>query len=271
VRLGVCTITALDRPLEEAARAAGRAGAEGVELTARPPHWRAGAGRREAEAARRVLDAAGLAALAFGSYLGKDAPPGPEEPERTVEAAAAMGAPCLRVWAEPAAGGGREEALLDLLRRCVDRAAARGLTVVVERHLGSLADDAERVERLLDAVPGLALAWQPLDGLPQGQVGAQPADAARLGPRARHVHLKNYRVDAASGRLHLGASLARGALDWRRILATLRRGGYDGALCVEFTRFDAAPLEERLAADLAFARQAWEEAPPPGGADTEGT
>ncbi|MDX1649614.1 MAG: TIM barrel protein, partial [Myxococcota bacterium] len=106
------------------------------------------------------------------------------------------------------------------------------------------------------------LAWQPLDGLPREAAAAQPDDAARLAPRACHVHLKNYRMDAASGRLHLGAALEEGALDWRRMLAALRAAGYDDALCLEFTRFDAAPLTERLAADLAFAREAWRAAAP---------
>lgn len=262
MRLGVCTMTALDRPLADAARAAAEAGAEGVEITARPPHWPPHATPRDAEAARRAVADAGLAVLAFGSYLGKEAPPAAGEIERTVEATLALGAPVLRVWAEPAAGGGEAGGVAALLRRVAEAAAAGGLRVAVERHVGSLADDADRVQRLLDAVdhPALGLAWQPLDGLPREAATAQPDDAARLAPRACHVHLKNYRVDAASGRLHLGASLAEGALDWRRILAALRAAGYEDALCLEFTRFDAAPLALRLAEDLAFARRAWRDA-----------
>jgi sugar phosphate isomerase/epimerase len=265
VKLGVCTMVALDRPLDEAARAAARAGAEGLEITARPPHWPEGAPEARAEAARRAVENAGLAVLAFGSYLGKGAPPGPGEVERSVEIAVRLGAPRLRVWAEPAAGAGREEAVQALLRRTVEAAAARGVGVVVERHVGSLADRPDRVERLLEAVPGLGLVWQPLDGLPAEEAAAQPDDAGRLAARTRHVHLKNYVVDPASGRLHLGASLAEGALDWGRILAALRRSGYDDTLCLEFTRFAAGPLESRLAADLSFARRAWDDAADPPG------
>jgi sugar phosphate isomerase/epimerase len=197
---------------------------------------------------------AGIEVMAYGSYLGAgSAPPAPDDARRAVEAAAALEAPLLRVWAECAPGADPAPVRAHLRAVC-DAAAPLGQTVVVERHVGSLADTPERVERLLAEVdrPNFALNYQVLDFLPEGEAAAQPADAARLAGRARYFHLKNYRVQG--GRLVHGASLAAGALDCAALLRAAFAAGYAGPLAIEFLSFDARPLEEKLAADVAWLR-----------------
>jgi sugar phosphate isomerase/epimerase len=262
--LALCSISALDRPLAAAAALAAAQGLDGLEVTARPPHLDPAAPERELRAAGRAVREAGVEVVAYGSYLGRsDAlgaqAAGERAAEREARVAAALGAPRLRVWAderagEPDLGFART---VETLRAACDAAAQGGIDVVVERHVGSFADTPERIERLLAEVgrPNLALNYQVLDGLPQRLAGQQPDDARRLAGRARYFHLKNTRPAADGlGPMPPGGSLAGGVLDYRRILRAAFEAGYAGPLTLEFLSFEPKPLEEKLAADVAFVR-----------------
>lgn len=255
--LAFCSISALDRPLAEAATVAARAGLA-LEVTAHPPHLDPGAGVEAARDAAAAVRGAGVQIVAYGSYLGRFGQIELAHAEREAAIAAALGAPLLRVWAEPIPDGASDLGpVVDLLRTACDRAAGDGITVVVERHLGSFADTPERIEQLLAAVdrPNLALNYQVLDFLPPDAAAAQPADAARLAPLARYCHLKNYQFnEAAGGPLLPGGSLAGGALDYRTILAALLGAGYRGPLTIEFLAADPRPVEEKLGEDVRFLR-----------------
>lgn len=257
--LGFCSISALDRSLARAAEAAAAAGLDGLEVTDRPPHLEPGASLEAAREAGRAVRAAGVAVIAYGSYLGRSGPRSAEHAAREVAVAEALGAPLLRMWAEPVPGapeGGFDDTVRLLEATCA-AAAAREIDVVVERHIGSFADTAERIERLLAAVarPNLALNYQVLDFLPPDAVSAQPADVRRLAPLARYFHLKNYRPNPeAGGPLLPGGSLAAGAIDQRALLEAAFAAGYAGPLTIEFLSFEPLPLERKLAADAAFVR-----------------
>jgi len=252
--LGFCSLSALDRPLGEVAELVAKLGLDGVEVTARAPHLAMGAADGDVAAAARAVAGAGVEVLAYGSYLGHPPHVGADHARREVEVAAALGTPLLRVWAETAAGD--QGAIVAMLRAACDAAAPAGITVVVERHIGSYADTAERAEQLLDAAsrPNLALNYQSLDFLPADATRAQPEDARRLAPRARYFHLKNYRPNPDGGPLLPGGSLAGGVLDCRAILAAAFEAGYAGPLSIEFVSFEPRPLEEKLGEDLAWLR-----------------
>ncbi|MDX2169105.1 MAG: TIM barrel protein [Deltaproteobacteria bacterium] len=253
--LAFCSISALDRSIEDAARLAADAGLDGLEVTAHPPHLDPQAGTGAAAAAGRAVRAAGIAVVAYGSYLGRFGGRTRADAEREVAIAAALGAPLLRTWAEPD-GGGLDDAAA-LLRAACDAAARESITVVVERHLGSFADTAERIAALFAAIdrPNAALNYQVLDFLPPEAATAQPADAAQLAGAARYFHLKNYQANEAPGGLLLpGGSLRDGVLDYRAILAAAFDAGYQGPLTIEFLAADARPLEAKLADDVAFVR-----------------
>ncbi len=258
--LSFCSISALDRPLARAAAAARGAGCEGLEVTARPPHLDPEAGVDAAREAGRVVRGEGLALVAYGSYLGRFGNISLAVARREVALAAAMETPLLRVWAEPQDGPEEGlDAVVALLREAADAAAGEGITLVVERHAGSHADSPPRIERLFTAVdrPNVALNYQVLDFLPAEDASVQAEDAARLAPAARYFHLKNYRPNPEpSGRLLPGGSLADGVLDYRGILRSAVAAGYGGPLTIEFLSMDPRPLEEKLAADVAFVRSA---------------
>jgi sugar phosphate isomerase/epimerase len=260
MELGFCSISALDRPLVAAAQLAVVQGLDGIEVSAHPPHLEPETPLEAVRAAGREIESVGARALSYGSYLGRFGSRTREAALREVAVAAALRAPRIRVWAEPEETAGDDDfaSSVKLLQTTCDAAAAEGIEVVVERHVGSFADSPERVERLLDAVgrPNFALNYQVLDNLPETELEAQPADARRLVPRARYFHLKNYRFPREPGGPVLpGGSLEGGVLDYRAILAEAFGAGYTGPLAIEFLSFEPGlSTEEKLAADVAWLR-----------------
>jgi sugar phosphate isomerase/epimerase len=254
-------VSALDRPLADAARLAVGAGCAGIEVTGRAPHLVPDANVDAARAAGEGVRAAGAAVVAYGSYLGRHGRLSLEQAERDVAIAAALGAPLLRAWAEEPGpeGGAPFEAVVRLLQHAGDAAREHGIDVVIERHVRSWADTPDRVERLLAAIerPNVALNYQVLDFLPPREIEAQPQDAARLVPRARYFHLKNYQRQAGQpdGPLLPGGSLAGGALDYRAILRAALRAGYAGPLTIEFLSWEQRSTEDKLRDDVAFVRE----------------
>jgi sugar phosphate isomerase/epimerase len=124
--------------------------------------------------------------------------------------------------------------------------------------VGSFADTPERIAKLFAAVDreNLALNYQVLDFLPPEAAEHQADDARRLAGDARYFHLKNYRPNPQQGGpLAPGGSLAGGVLDYRAILSAALDAGYAGPLVIEFVSWEDKPLEDKLAADVAFVRE----------------
>lgn len=262
--LGLCSISAMDRPLEGVAALAVANGLDGIEATARPPHVDPAAPLDVHRATARAVRDTGARILAYGSYLGRAEVGGatavdPRAAEQAARIAEALAAPLLRVWAEPIPNAPAEgfAEIAALLRAACDAAAPAGIDVVVERHAGSFADTPERIDRLFAAVarPNFALNYQVLDLLPQSLAGTQPDDARRLAPLARYYHLKNVRPAAdGAGPMPPGASLAGGVLDYRAILAAALAAGYAGPLTIEFLSWEPKPVDEKVAEDAAWLR-----------------
>lgn len=258
MKLPLCSIAASDRSLPEAAELAAKYRLYGIEVREQPPHFHPDAGVAEARAAASCVRAAGVEIIAFGSYLGRSDHVARGRAERAVAIAEAMGTKFLRVWAEPTAEDGDELApAVELIRTAADAAFGAGITVVVERHLGSFADTPSRIERLLDVIdrPNVALSYQVLDFLPTSAIDEQPADTKRLIYLARYFHLKNFQANPdGDGPLLLAAGIEKGALDYRAILKAAVKGGYRGPLTMEFLAADGTSVEEKLKADGAFVR-----------------
>lgn len=257
MELAFCSISALDRSLADAAAVAAGAGLKALEVTGHRPHLDPNEGTEAAREAGRIVRAAGLSIVAYGSYLGRFGQVTREHAAREAAIAAAMGTTLLRVWAEPLADGQTDAApTVALMQAACDAARADGITVVIERHLGSFADTPERIDWLLAAIdrPNVALNYQVLDFLPADEAAAQPADARRLIHHARYFHLKNYQANPSAGPLLPGAALGDGVLDYRAILTAAHTAGYRGPLTIEFLAADPRPVEEKLAADVAFVR-----------------
>jgi len=259
MKLAFCSISALDRSLADAAAVAAGAGLDGLEVTAHKPHLDPEEGPDAARVAGRGVRAAGLEVVAYGSYLGRFGQVTRAHAVREAAIAAALETTLLRVWAEPLVEEQSDIGeVVELMRAACDAARPHGITVVIERHLGSFADTPERIARLLDAIdrPNVALNYQVLDFLPAEHAGRQAADAAQLIRHARYFHLKNYQANPdGGGPLFPGGSLAGGVLDYRAILTAALGAGYDGPMTIEFLAADARPVEEKLAEDVAFVRR----------------
>lgn len=257
-RLAFCSISALDRSIEDVARLVAQVRLDGLEVTAHRPHLDPNNGVDAARAVGRGVRATGVDIVAYGSYLGRFGQVRHEHAAREAAIAAALETPLLRVWAEPLEEGQTDPAAtVALMQAACDAARADGITVVIERHIGSFADTPDRIEGLFDMIdrPNLALNYQALDFLPPSAVADQPDDARRLIPLARYFHLKNYQANDDPGAPLLpGGSLAGGVLDYRAILHAALATGYRGPMTIEFLAADERPVEEKLAADAAFIR-----------------
>jgi hypothetical protein len=162
-RIGLCSVTFRALPAPQVAEDAAAAGLHLVEWGAdvhAPP--------RSADALRQVREetaARGLTTCSYGSYwrAGQDA----SDFAAVAEAAAALGAARIRVWAgtEGSAGASAQTraSVTASLREAAEIAAAKGLSVALEFHSGTLADTPAATLRLLDDVGHDALStyWQP--------------------------------------------------------------------------------------------------------------
>lgn len=149
--------------------------------------------------------------------------------ERSLEFARQLGSPGLTMlpgitfgaedWqqaAERAASG---------LRWRADRAAAQGLALSVEPHIGSIIDTPARTSLLLEMVPGLTLTLDYGHFVAAGT--AQEAIEPLLGS-ARHVQCRG----GAAG--FLQASMRTSTIDFARMTRRLVADGYQGFLACEY-------------------------------------
>jgi sugar phosphate isomerase/epimerase len=111
----------------------------------------------------------------------------------------------------------------------VERAASIKLSVAVEPHIGSLADNPERALALAALVPGLGLT---LDYAHFTRVGVPDRRIELLASRATHFHARC----ACKGRLQ--SSFNKNTIGFRRALKALDRGRFAGWIALEYVWID---------------------------------
>jgi sugar phosphate isomerase/epimerase len=117
----------------------------------------------------------------------------------------------------------------EALRWRVEAAAARGIALSVEGHVGSNVDTPEKLARLLDLTPGLTLT---LDYTHFTYAGIPDAEVEPLIARARHFHCRG----AAPGQLQ--TPFADNTIDYRRVIQRMREVGYAGYFAIEYVWVD---------------------------------
>lgn len=141
----------------------------------------------------------------------------------------------------------------DVLRDCVatlreqmEMGTAAGVTFALELHVNSPFETMEQARMLLDAMPDIALVYDPTHFVMQG---IDLKETLWLLPNARHAHLR----DADRGRIQ--APFGTGAIDFDWLLGALRDSGYRGNFSIEYLQtgeFDvlasARQLYDRLVA-----------------------
>ena len=126
------------------------------------------------------------------------------------------------------------------------------MVLALENHIDSVAETLDGALWLLDAVPGLRLAYDP------SHLAAQeidPRDAIPLMDAAAHVHLR----DAAPGRIQV--PFGEGTLDLDWILRTFLERGYTGHVAIEYLGDGEPETLRSVVAARELASKYWPDAP----------
>jgi glucosamine-6-phosphate deaminase len=270
VRLSFSTLGCPAWTLPAVIDAAGRLGYDGVELRflenddalwARPELT--GAGLRESIA--RLRDA-GLEVSCVDTRSFFHHPEAParaaalDEAERSIELAARLGAPGIRVFGDCVQEGQDRETtrgwIAEALARLGETARPQGVEVWIESH-GDFAIARDTLSVLpADRAAGVGVLWDPANAF---EAGEAPADGlAALGDRVRHVHLKDVaRQTMEGGRRGWVPRLpGRGEFGPERVLGALRARGYDRWVSFEWEKRWHPALEEPEVALPHFVRWA---------------
>ena len=182
-----------------------------------------------------------------------------EEARRSIELAAGLDAPGIRVFGDRLQPGqSREDTrgwIAEALDSLAEFARPHGVEVWIESH-GDFARARDTLS-VLESVrsEGVGLVWDPANAY---EAGEQPAEGlAVLGDRVRHVHIKDVARDTtAQGGGWTPRLPGQGGFAPERVLGLLRRRGYDRWASFEWEKRWHSALEEPEVALPHFVRWA---------------
>ncbi|MBL7016390.1 MAG: sugar phosphate isomerase/epimerase [Kiritimatiellales bacterium] len=237
IKPGICSITFRQKSPEEIIALSLEAGLAGIEWGADvhvPPE--------DLENARRVGEMtreAGLEVVAYGSYwFALDEQPEPEPFEPLIEAAQALGAPIIRIWAGSL---GLEkspayfETVVGRTRVFAEAAAQAGIKLALEHHPNTFTETLEGSLKLLDAVehPNLYTYWQPPHG---SSLEERLEEIAALKQRLLNLHVSHW--GPAKKLPYPRLPLAEGASVWKPCLFAVDDPSIERFALLEFVRDD---------------------------------
>jgi len=231
-----------------------------------------GLDRRAVEGLAGALGAAGLTAGALGAYPilhgeGAAWEQGRDQLEKLVDFGRLLGIEALKVFPGRVASADADRAVwrqsVERLRWLADLLAPEGALLTMETHGNTLCDTLDSALRLLGDLEGcdnIGICFQPYT---DADTDAALAAYDALRDHVRHIHLQNRRLPGRATTL-----LAEGDwTDYRRLLPHVRRSGFDGLFCLEFTAditppdgaaFDLQRVIDNAARDRTFAMEVWE-------------
>ena len=230
LKTGLTSVTFRNLGIEQIVSLAGAAGADSIEWGGdiHVPPGDLSAARRAAAASAR----AGLAVSSYGSYwcAGKS-----EDFTPVLDAAEALGAPVIRVWAgEDAPAECSEETfqrIAEDLSRISSAADQRGMRVAMEYHRGTLTENAAGARAILSAcrAQNLGTYWQP-----NPDIGAEENAHAltALLPYLAGVHVFKWTKGNERHPLALGED------EWRAYIRIVRRADVSCCFMIEFVAGD---------------------------------
>lgn len=195
---------------------------------------------------QQTLDA-GLQVAAYGSYYRvSHNESGPFD--TVMEAAVALGAPTIRVWAGRQGSDSADEAywqaVIEDSRRIAELAAAAGITIAYEFHAKTLTDTNEAARRLLERVdqPNLRSYWQPPR---QSTVAYNLAGIEAVAPWLDNIHVYHWQRESGERQ-----PLAAGYADWQQYLDKISDVDGERFAMLEFVQDDTPEAFLRDAATL---------------------
>jgi sugar phosphate isomerase/epimerase len=263
-KAGLCTIADKGCSAIEMIDMAAAAGAQGIEVWAQPDQIYYPLDQAQLSEIRRYAASKSVAIVAVGSYLGREDRMAevPLTVEGELDLAEALGARLLRVWPgrrnyEQLSEAERSE-LMGTIRRWGQAAAERGVTIVLERHNGTLLNRWEGTREILDRIghEAVCLNYQVVDpATPAEWRTRSVADYRDLLPVSAHAHLQNYAWDEAAGK-RVRTYLDAGLVDYSELGDAARAAGYEGWFMVEFLADLREGLDEvrALRKDIDFIR-----------------
>ncbi len=271
MRLSFSTLGCPSWSLARVVDVAGRAGYDGIELRflenddalwARPEL----SGRGLAETRRRLRDAGLAVSCVDTRSFFHDPDPSArararDEASRSLELAARLGAPGIRVFGDRVQAGADRAAtrgwIAEAMQALAEEGERAGAQVWIESH-GDFARAADTLSILeLVASPAAGVVWDPANAFEAA--GEDPAEGTRvLGGRIRHVHLKDLARTGAAGGGHEWKPVLPGEGEFPAadVLPLLRRSGYDGFVSFEWEKRWHPLIEEPEVALPHFARWA---------------
>lgn len=165
---GLCSVTLRALPAHRVVELAADAGLQAIEWGG-DVHVPAG-DVATADAVRRRTEEAGLSVCSYGSYFGRAGKT--DDFAAVVEAACALGAPCIRIWAGSLGSldttAAQRAELVATVQAAADQAMAVGVQLAFEFHPKTLTDSVGSTLQLLAEVDreNVATYWQPPLDLP---------------------------------------------------------------------------------------------------------
>jgi sugar phosphate isomerase/epimerase len=117
------------------------------------------------------------------------------------------------------------QASASVLRELAAYAKSRNITLAIESHSGSLAEQYTAAMRFVAEVAGLKIAYDPSHFV---KVGLELEGSRALLAHSAHVHLR----DAVNGDFQ--APMGRGTLDFMWVFEAIDASGYRGAISIEY-------------------------------------
>lgn len=151
------------------------------------------------------------------------------------------------------------DAMDQKLRDAVKIASDHGITLILENEQDCNTATAQEAVRLLAAVPGLYLNWDPANAVMHGELDAFPAGWDLLPKdRIHHCHCKN--VVSGPGGKRSWSPVGTGLVDWPAQFRALKQIGYHGAVSLETHWRGAGTPEASSRVSWAGMKQALSEA-----------
>jgi len=274
LKYGIFTVMCPECDLEETAALAASLGFDGLEwrVTKRAPepiekisYWGGNRATVDVEnvevelpRAKAIADRHGLEMPILGTYLRCHEP---EMVSRVMKVAAEVGCPRMRVGAPAYDGTIPYE---ELYTRAVAQfgeiaklARRHRVQACVEMHMGIITPSAALTQRLVSHFDPdeIGVIFDPANMIVEGLENYQMS-LELLGPYLSHVHAKNAtwvvkgETDGVADWGHLWSSLRHGQVDWRVVVAALKRAGYQGWVC--FEDFSAGDTRTKLREALSY-------------------
>jgi sugar phosphate isomerase/epimerase len=247
-RISACTYAVRDRDLDYTLKLITGAGISKIDLWGGLPNYSNSPAECSILAIKEKATRYDASIANLGTYAGRRLFEDGEAAEwtemsRAIDNAVALGARSIRVCPGRGEDVGIIPDLIPFFRRAAEYAAAKGVFLGMENHMGSIAGNPDAVMRLVRAVdsPYFGILFEPANLVHCG-VDYYAAYAAFKGSIV-HVHVKDCYTSAGQ---YERCMLGDGMIDYAWLVGALEADGYKGDYALEYEIEKVIPIETGL-------------------------